>query len=74
MSAAEEGQSGVCMKLAELGANLNKGDKVCETCCTCMSVCRCIIVMLIFFSEIGWGNGFDVGCCKGSVGSVFETG
>ena len=36
--AAEEGQWEVCLKLAELGADLNKANNVSETCCNCMSV------------------------------------
>ena len=52
--AAEKGQWEVCLKLAELGADLNLADEVSETCCNCMSVCCCIIVMLtFFFFELG---------------------
>ena len=39
----------VCLKLAELGADLNKADGVSETFCNCMSVCCCIIVMPLAF-------------------------
>ena len=38
MWAAETGQWEVCLKLAELEADLNKADKVSETCCNRMSV------------------------------------
>ena len=62
MSAAENGQMEVCLKLAELGADLNKADGVSETCCNCISVCRCIIIMSTFsFFELGWKDGLDVG-------------
>ena len=75
MLAAQNGQMEVCLKLAELGADLNKADKVSETCCNCMSVCCCIIVMLtFFFFELEWKDSLGVGCCKWSDGSVFETG
>ena len=75
MLAAPNGPMEVCLKLAELGADLHKPDRVSETCCNCMSVCGCIIVMLtFFFFELGWHDSLDVGCFKGSVGSVFETG
>ena len=76
MLAAAKGQWEVCWKLAELGADLNKADGVSETCCNCMSVCCCIIVMLTFsFFELGWRqDGLDVGRFEGSVGSVFKTG
>ena len=73
--AAANGQMEVCLKLAELGADLNKADRVSEACCNCMSVCCCIIVMLTFlFFELGWKDGLDVGRCEGSDGSVFKTG
>ena len=75
MLAALEGQVEVCLKLAELGADVNKADTVSETCCICISVCCCIIVVLtFFFFELGWQDGLDVGCCEGSVGRVFKTG
>ena len=75
MWAAAKGQWEVCLKLAELGADLNKADGVSETCCNCMSVCCCIIVVLtFFFFELVWPDGLDVGCCEWSDGSVFETG
>ena len=63
MLAAEKGQMEVCLKLAELGADLSKADRVSETCCNCISVCYCIIVMLtfFFFIELGWQDGLDVG-------------
>ena len=63
MLAAAYGQMEVCLKLAELGADLNKGDKVSETCCNCNCVGCCIIVMLtfFFFFELGWKDGLDVG-------------
>ena len=72
--AAAEGQWEVCLKLAELGADLNKANRVSETCCNCMSVCCCIIVMLTFFFELGWQDGLGVGRFEWSVGSVFKTG
>ena len=76
MWAAANGQWEVCLKLAELGADLHKADAVSETCCNCMSVCCCIIVMLtFFFFELGCRqDGLDVGRCEWSVGSVFKTG
>ena len=74
MLAAENGQWEVCLKLAELGADLHKANGVSETCCNCMSVCCCIIVMLTFFFELGWPDGLGVGCFEGSDGSVFKTG
>ena len=74
MWAAEKGHWEVCLRLAELGADLNKADTVSETCCNCISVCCCIIIMSTFYFELGWMDGLDVGCCEGSVGSVFETG
>ena len=61
MWAALEGQVEVCFKLAELGADLNKADIVSETCCNCISVSCCIIVVLTFFFELGWKDGLDVG-------------
>ena len=61
MLAAAKGQWEVCLKLAELGADLHKADKVSQTCCNCMSVCCCIIVMLTFVFELGWKDGLDVG-------------
>ena len=76
MLAAEKGQMEVCLKLAKLGADLDKADGVSETCCNCMSVCCCMIVMLtFFFFELGWRqDGLGVGCYEWSVGSVFKTG
>ena len=63
MWAAEKRQWEVCLKLAELGADLNLADRVSETCCNCMSVCCCIIVMLTsFFFELVSHDGLDVGC------------
>ena len=63
MWAAANGQMEVCSKLAELGADLNKADRVSETCCNCMSVCCCMIVMLtFFFFELVWQDGLGVGC------------
>ena len=59
---AEEGQWEVSVRLAELGADLNKTDRVSETCCNCISVCCCIIVMLTFFFGQIWKDGSDVGC------------
>ena len=73
MWAAEKGQWEVCLKLAELGADLNNAGVVIESCCNCTSVCCCIIVMLTFFFFGLGSDGFDVGCCEGSVGSVRET-
>ena len=60
--AAEKGQWEVCLKLAELGADLNKADSVRETWSNCMSVCCCIIVMLTVFFELAWKDGLGVGC------------
>ena len=39
MLAAQNGRTEVCLKLAELGADLHKADEVSETCCNGMSVC-----------------------------------
>ena len=63
MLAAWEGQCEVCLKLAELGADLNKADRVSETCCNRISVCCCIIVILTFFflRVVGRQDGLDVG-------------
>ena len=75
MLAAEKGQMEVCLKLAELGADLNKADRVSETCCNCISDCCCIIDMLtFFFFELGWQDCLDVGRSEWSNGSVFKTG
>ena len=53
----------VCMELVELGADLNKAGWVSEICCNCISVCRCIIVQVtLYFFELGWMVGLDVGC------------
>ena len=61
--AAAKGQWEMCVKLAELGADLNKADQqVRETSCNCISVCCCIIVMLTFFFTLGWKDGLGVGC------------
>ena len=63
MCAAEKGQWEVCLKLAELGADVNKANRVSEACCNCISVNCCIIVMLtFFFFELVWQDGLDVGC------------
>ena len=65
MLAAEKGRMEVCLKLAELGADLNKkANGVSETCCSCISVGFCNIVMLTFFFlfEQVWMDGRDVGC------------
>ena len=64
MVAAYEGPWEVCLKLAELGADLNLADNVSETCCNFISVCCCIIVMLtffFFFFELVWHDGLDFG-------------
>ena len=62
MWAAEKGQWEVCLKLAELGADLNKASWVRETCCNCISVVYCMVVVLtFFFFELGWQDGLDVG-------------
>ena len=76
MWAALNGQMEVCLKLAELGADLNLANGVSETCCNCISVCCCIIVVLtsFFFFELGWHDGLDVGRCEWTDGSVFKTG
>ena len=71
MSVAENGQMEVCEKLAELGADLHKADNVSETCCNLISVCCCMIVMLIVSFDRGWHDGFDVGCSKRTDRSVF---
>ena len=62
MMAAENCQWGVCVKLAELGAELNKANNVSKTCYNCISVCCCIVVTLAFFSELGWKDGLGDGC------------
>ena len=62
MVAAEKGHWEVCLKLAELGADLNNTDQVSETCSDCMRVCCCIVVMLTLFFELGWQDGLDMGC------------
>ena len=62
MWAAAVSQWEVCLKLAELGADLNKADGVSETCCNYISVCCCIIVMpTFFFFDLVWKDGLDVG-------------
>ena len=61
MLSAVNGQWEVCLKLAELGADVNKADIVSETCCNCISVCCCIIVMPTFFFELVRMDGLDVG-------------
>ena len=62
MLAAEKGQWEVCVKLAELGADLNKADQVSVTCCNCISGCCCsIVVKLTIFFELGRKNGLGVG-------------
>ena len=73
MLAAVKGQWEVCEKLAELGADLNLANRVRDTSCNCVSVCCCIFFVLTFFFELGWHDGLDVGCCEGSVGSVFKA-
>ena len=64
MWAAEKGQWEVCMKLAELGADLSKTDRVSETCSNCISVyCCCMIIILtLCFKLEGRQDGFAVGC------------
>ena len=62
MLAAEKGQTEVCVKLAELGADLNLSDRVRETCSDCISVYRCVTAMLILFFELGRKDGLDLGC------------
>ena len=63
MWAAEKGQMEVCVKLAELGADLSKTDRVSETCFNCISVHCCMIIMLTLCLEIvGRQDGFAVGC------------
>ena len=62
MLAAVKGQWEVCLKLVELGADLNKADTVSETCCNCICVCCCVIITLTFFFELGWQDGLVVGC------------
>ena len=51
--AALNGRQEVCVKLAELGADLNLEDLVTDSCSNCISVRYCIIIMLTFF-ELGW--------------------
>ena len=60
--AAEKGQWEMCVKLAELGADLNKADQVRETSCNCISVCCCSRVMPTLFFALGWKDGLGVGC------------
>ena len=63
MWAAEKGQLEVCVKLAELGADLNKADWVRKFCPKCISVCCfCLIIMFTLFLELEWHDRFDVGC------------
>ena len=51
--AAANGQMEVCLKLAELGADLHKAVKVSETCCNCIGVgCSIIVVLTFFFFEV----------------------
>ena len=57
--AAEKGRWEVCVKLAELGADLNKANNVSEACFNCMSLS---FVTLALFSELVWRDGLDVGC------------
>ena len=53
MWAAANGQMEVCLKLAELGADLHKAVKVSETCCNCIGVgCSIIVVLTFFFFEV----------------------
>ena len=62
MLAAVKGQWEVCLKLAELGADVNKANGVSETCCNCIIISCCIIfVLTYFFFELGWKDGLDVG-------------
>ena len=61
MLAAANGQMEVCLKLAELGADLNKADAVSETRCNCISVCCWIIVMLTLFFELVGNDDLDDG-------------
>ena len=61
--AAEKGQWEVCAKLAEHGALLNMANWVIETCSDCVFGCCCIIIMLtLFFYELIWQDGLDLGC------------
>ena len=63
MLAAEKGQREMCVRLVELGADLNKADRVSETCFDCMTVCCCMIIMLtLFFELVGTQDGIHV-CC-----------
>ena len=84
---AEEGHWEEAVRLAELGADLNKTDRVSQTCCNCISVCCCMIVMLtlllflwtnmerrfdtFFFGQI-WKDGSDDGCLERSAGSLLN--
>ena len=72
--AAENGQWEVCLKLAELGADLNKADQVSDTCSYRINVCCPIIVKLTSFFELVWKDRLDGGCCEWTARSVFETG
>ena len=60
---ADKGQWEVCLKLAELGADLKKADRVSETCCNCIIVCCCIIVVVtFFFFDLVGKDGLGLGC------------
>ena len=75
MWAADKGQREMCVKLAQLGANLNMANRVSKTFSDCISVWRFIVVMLtLFFYELGRQDGLYFGCCEQSDGGVCETG
>ena len=62
MIAAENCQWEMCVKLSEIGADLNLADAVSATCCDCMSVCCYIVVTPAFFIELVSKDGLSVGC------------
>ena len=74
MMAAEKGEVEVCVKLAELGARLNKANWVIITCSYRTIFLSFMIVMLTLLFELGWQDGLGVGCREGSVGSLCEAG
>ena len=44
MSAAEKDQLDVCVKLVELGADIDRTDQVSENCCNCISILTTISI------------------------------
>ena len=69
-----DGQWEMCVKLAELGADLNKADQVSVVYCHCKTLCCSIVVKLTIFFKLVGKDGLVFGFCEGSVGSVCETG